>query len=91
MPPLTHEQRQELIHRPYPIRTLCPDYRWGGVQVIDKFMRESVEDILDDLTPGTRYDGLYSTSVDDALAEMEELVTPAEFEEFLTIAERGIE
>lgn len=33
MKPLTHEQRQALIRKPFPIVTIPPQKRWGGVQI----------------------------------------------------------
>lgn len=35
--PLTHEQRQELIHRPFFITYMGSSYPWGGVAVADNF------------------------------------------------------
>lgn len=65
---LTHEERWALIRRPLSIHTHCTDYRWGGVQVVDKFMREGQEDILDALSG--EYQGKYSTPI-DGMEEME--------------------
>lgn len=62
---LTHEQRQALINHYYPIRTVYTGKIWGGVQVVDTFMREKAEDML-----LSGYDGLY----DDLLTELEGLV-----------------
>lgn len=71
--PLTHEQRQEVIHRPLSIHTHATSYPWGGVQVIDKFMRESAEDIL--LTfPEDGYDGIYAGAGELAEMEAEDMV-----------------
>lgn len=71
---LTPEQRQELIHRSFPIRIAYTGKIWGGVQVVDKFMR------LDDNSDGyptqgvymgLGYDGIYADAGE--IAEMEVL------------------
>lgn len=74
MVPLTHEQRQELIHRTYPIYTVYTGKIWGGVQVVDTFMREKAEDIL-----LSGYDGLYG----DLLNELNGIVNDEEFSDMV--------
>lgn len=64
-PLLTHEQRQALINHYYPIRTVYTGKIWGGVQVVDTFMREKAEDML-----LSGYDGLY----DELLNELNGIV-----------------
>jgi methylmalonyl-CoA mutase cobalamin-binding subunit len=70
--PLTHEQRQKVITRYFPIRTVYTGKIWGGVQVVDTFMREKAEDIV-----LSGYDGLYS----DLLTELETLTEDTPFDE----------
>lgn len=69
-PPLTPAERQEEIYRPFFIRTVYTGKIWGGVQVVDTFMREKAEDIV-----LSGYDGLYS----DLLNELNDLVLDEPF------------
>ncbi len=41
--PLTHEERQALIRKPFPITYILPVKRWGGVQIIndEDWMRDA--------------------------------------------------
>lgn len=73
---MTHEERVELIHRSFFIRTVYTGKIWGGVQVIDKFMRESAEDILARLsdTAEAEYHGMYADAGELAELELEELL-----------------
>lgn len=81
MSPLTHEQRQALINHYYPIRTVYTGKIWGGVQVVDTFMREKAEDML-----LSGYDGLYG----DLLTELEFLAEDTPFDE-LPLISVGVE
>ena len=40
---MTHEQRQTLIRKPFPITYVLPVKRWGGVQIIndEDWMRDA--------------------------------------------------
>lgn len=74
MTPLTHEQRQELIHRSFPIRVAYTGKIWGGVQVIDKFMRPDDDGQgcpTQGIYEGLGYTGIYADAGE--LAEMEVL------------------
>lgn len=75
---LTHIERQALITRPFQIMTVYTGKIWGGVQVIDKFMRESQEDILDNLVDTSDYCGLYAGAGELAEEELRELLQEEE-------------
>jgi hypothetical protein len=57
------------MNRPFPIRTLPSDYRWGGVQIGNSFngMDENVPGYR--LTKNREYDGIYRDAVNITAAD----------------------
>lgn len=73
---MTPEQRQELINRPFPILTVYRGKIWGGVQVVDKFMRTSAGEENTPTQgiytgPDYGYAGGYADSAEDELLKVE--------------------
>lgn len=72
---MSPEDRQIEIHRSFQIRTVYTGKIYGGVQVVDTFMRQKAEDMV-----LSGYEGLYS----ELLMELERLAEDTPFEEMLT-------
>jgi hypothetical protein len=89
--PLSYEEAHRIATQPLPrlASTIYTGKIWGGVQIVDTFMRKSEEELLEMAVAGI-YDGGYANSVDDAMDDIEALLTPSELAGMQAIAERGI-
>jgi hypothetical protein len=89
--PLSYEQAHRIATQSLPrlASTIYTGKIWGGVQIVDTFMRKSDEELLEMAVAGI-YDGGYANSVDEAMDDLETLLTSSELEAMQAIAERGI-
>lgn len=84
---MTPEERQALITRPFPTRTLCPDYRWGGVQVTDTFLQETEEEMLLRVLNGQSLDAYIGSYRENAESELKQAIGYLDAREHTHIAE----
>lgn len=68
---MTHEERQELIRKPFrPIpRVVSTGAIWAGVQVTDTFFGEAAGPPMQRMQKNVEYDGIYKDAVNITAAD----------------------